>query len=262
MLQARGIAVFFDEFELITLWGKDLGEELQAVYEHRSGCVVIFVSKEWVEKAWPRHERRAALSRAIRERSEYVLPVRFDDTLVPGIPDSTVYLQAGEHSPAELASVIAQKLGIQPFQGKGSDVPPPRVTSLVGAPVFDYSNHDGRYVVGRGTMEFETKWSKASNLSIHVYNDPPSINGVALAPRDWTSLEQVANAGSLDYTSRSRTPQVGQIIVFRNVHGFYAVARILAIKDDTRGNDHDELRFEYAIQADGSDDFTAFGTSE
>ena len=44
-LQARGIAVFYDEFEKIALWGKYLGEELQAVYEHKSGCVVIFVSK-------------------------------------------------------------------------------------------------------------------------------------------------------------------------------------------------------------------------
>ena len=36
-LQARGIAVFYDEFERIALWGKDLGEELQDIYEHKSG---------------------------------------------------------------------------------------------------------------------------------------------------------------------------------------------------------------------------------
>ena len=90
-LQARGIAVFYDEFEKIALWGKQLPEELQAVYERKSGRVVIFVSKAWVEKAWPRHERRAVLSRAVQEPGEYVIPVRFDDTPVPGLPDG-VYL--------------------------------------------------------------------------------------------------------------------------------------------------------------------------
>ena len=72
-LQARGIAVFYDEFEKIAMWGKDLGEELQAVYEHKTGCVVIFVSKAWVEKAWSRHERRAALSSGTAQR-KYLLP--------------------------------------------------------------------------------------------------------------------------------------------------------------------------------------------
>ena len=261
-LQARGIAVFYDEFEKIPLWGKDLGEELQAVYEQKSGCVVFFVSKAWVEKAWPRHERQAALSRAVQEPGEYVLPVRFDDTPAPGLPASVHYLRAKEYLPAELAAVIAQKLGVSPFEGKASDVPAPRMTSLVGEAVFDYSAHDGRYVIGRSPLEFETKWSKASNVSIHVYNDPPSINGVALAPDEWTSIQQVVNAESLDYTSRARTPRVGQIVVLRNVNGFYAAAHLTMIKDDTRGDEHDELRFQYAIKADGSANFTALATVE
>ena len=258
-LQARGIAVFYDEFEKTALWGKHLSEELQAVYERKSGRVVIFVSKAWVDKAWPRHERRAAVSRAIREPGEYVLPVRFDDTPVPGLPDSVTYLEAQDYSPAELASVIAQKIGVEPFEGKASDVPAPRMTSLVGEVVFDYSNYNGRYVIGRGTLEFETKWSEASDVSIHVYNAPPSISGVALGPREWTTIQQVVDAKSLDFTSRDRQPRVGQIVVFRNVHGFYAAAHLLNIKCDSRGDDHDELRFRYAIQDDGSDNFSAFG---
>ena len=261
-LQARGISVFYDEFEKIALWGKDLGEELQDVYERRSDCVVFFISKAWVEKAWPRHERRASLSRAIQQPRDYLLPVRFDDTPVPGLSGSIDYLRAKDYSPAELASVIAQKLGLKPFHGKASDVPAPRMTSLVGEAVFDYSSHNGLYVIGRGTLEFETKWSKASNVSIHVLNDPPSINGLALAPREWTSIRQIVNAESLDYTSRVRTPAIGQIVVFRNRDGFHAAVQLITIKDDTRGDGHDELRFQYAIQDDGSDSFTVFGTHE
>ena len=133
------------------------------------------------------------------------------------------------------------------------------MTSLVGEVVFDYSNYNGLYVIGRGPLEFETKWSKASDVSIRVYNDPPSINGVALGPREWTTIQQVVDAKSLDFTSRGRQPRVGQIVAFRNVDGFYAAAYLLNIKDDSRGDDHDELRFLYAIQDDGSDNFSAFG---
>ena len=154
--------------------------------------------------------------------------------------------------------MIAQKLGIQPFKGKASDVPAPRMTSLSGEAVFDYSSHNGRYVIGRGDLEFETEWSKASNVSIHIYNDPSSINGIALAP-ECTSIGQILNAESLNYTSRSQSPKCGEIVVLRNVKGFYAAVHVMEIKDKSRSDGEDELRFRYVIQADGSDNFTEFG---
>ncbi len=258
-LQSRGVSVFYDKFETVRLWGKHLTEELQSVYEGRASLAVMFISTDYVEKMWPRHERRAILSRVVEERGTYVLPVRFDDSEVPGLSSSLDYLRAESHSPAELAAMIAEKLGIKPFQGKASDVPPPQMTSLSGEAVFNYANHNGRYVIGHGKLRFETRWTKASNTSIYVLNDPPSIYGVALGRRDWTGIDQVASAASLDYTSRHRTPRVGQVVVFRNMAGFYAAVQVLGIKDDTRGDDSDELRFRYAIQPDGSDNFAMLG---
>ena len=207
-LQSRGISVFYDGFETVSLWGKPLAEEFQRIYENDSGRVVMFISREYVEKAWPRHERRSALSRAIQESSEYVLPVRLDDTAVPGLPNDVNYLYAADYSPAELAVMIAEKLGVSRFAGKASDAPPPRMTSLSGEIVFDYTNHNGRYVIGRGVLEFETKWSRASNSSIHVYDHPPSINGVSLGSRKWLAIEDVVDAENLNYTSPARTPRL------------------------------------------------------
>ena len=257
-LQSRGIRVFYDDFEKVSFWGRHLTEELQAIYELKADLAVIFISKAYVEKAWPRHERRSSFSRAAKESREYVLPVRFDDSKVPGLSEDVYYLQAVDYSPAELAAMIAEKIGVQPFDRKASDVPPPQMTSPAGEVVFDYSNHNGLYVIGHGTLKFETKWNKASNRSIHVCNDPPSINGIALGPREWTTMAQVIDAQRLDYTSRVRTPCLGQIVIFRNVHGFYAAAHLLEVKDDSRGDKSDELRFQYAIQPDGSDSFNGF----
>ena len=256
-LQSRSIAVFYDGFEEVGLWGRSGVEAFHAAFAEQSAYVVMFISEAYVSKAWPNHERRSALSRMIKEKDEYILPVRFDGTRVPGLPTDIIYECAQERTPAQLATMIAQKLGVQPFAGKASQVPPPRMTSETGEVVFDYSSFNGRYVIGSGVLEFETMWTKASDTDIHIYNDPRSINGVALARR-CTSMSQVRDASSLDYTSRTRTPALGQIVVLRNIEGFYAALQVLGIKDDSRHDERDEIRFRYAIQSDGSADFTEF----
>lgn len=256
-LQSRSIDVFYDGFEKVNLWGQSGTEAFHEAFERASALVVMFISAAYVASPWPRHERRSALSGMILKQGDYILPVRFDDTPVPGLPAETIYFRASEYTPAQLSTMISQKLGIQPYAGKASEVPPPRMTSPTGEVVFDYSNHNGRYVIGSGILQFETKWTRASATSIHVYNDPSSINGVALA-RGCESISQVENAASLDYTSRTRTPSLRQIVVLRNIEGFYAAVHILGIKHASRGDDRDELRFRYAIQADGSGNFAKF----
>ena len=256
-LRKQAIAVFYDDFEKVRLWGRSGTEEFHEAFARQSAYVVMFISRAYVEKAWTRHERQSALSRMIREQDEYILPVRFDDTPVPGLPDDIIYQRASEHTPAQLSAMIADKLGIRPFDDNASQIPPPRMTSPTGEVVFDYSSYNGHYLIGSGELAFETMWTKASDTSIHVYNDPPSINGVALA-RGCTSISQVLNAEALDYTSRAPTAPLGGIVVLRNTHGFYAAIHVLSIKDDTRGDDRDEIRFRYAIQSDGSDGFVEF----
>ena len=256
-IQSRSIATFYDGFELVPLWGRSGTESFHEAFAQHSAYVVMFISQAYVKKAWTRHERRSALSRMIQSQSEFILPVRFDDTPLPGLPEAVIFLRANQLTPAQLSAIIANKLGISHYNGKASEVPPPRMTSPVGKVAFDYSSHDGRFVIGSGMLEFETMWTKASNTCIHVYNDRPSINGVALA-QGYTSISQVQSAASLDYTSRTRTPSLRQIVVFRNVEGFYAAVQLLGIKDDSRGDKLDELSFKYAIQSDGSDNFAEF----
>ena len=256
-LQRRGVSVFYDKFEETRLWGLNLAEELQDIYENRAKYVVIFVSKEYVSKSWPTHERQASVSRAVQDRREYILPVHFDDSTLPGLPTATKYLLASAYPPADLASMICDKLGVSPFIAKASDLQPPRMTSLTGEAVFDYSNSNGRYIVGRGDLEFETMWTKADDMSIHVYNDPPSINGVALA-KACHSIAAVTGAAALDFSSRCRTVRRDGIVVIRNSRGFYAAVHVLDIRDDSRGHDQDELRFRYVIQADKTDRFDGF----
>lgn len=109
-LYGQGIRVFFDEEEEVALWGKNLVEELERIYTRASYVVVMFISESYAEKSWTRHERRSALTRAIEERREYVLPVRFDTTELPGLSPSVSFLPLAGRAPEKLANQIAQKL--------------------------------------------------------------------------------------------------------------------------------------------------------
>lgn len=109
-LATRRIYYFYDEEQRIALWGKNQVEELQRIYMDDSSAVVMFISTAYAQKSWPIHERRATLSRAIRERREYVLPVRFDDTVLPGLDPDVSYLTAEDFTPERLAAAIADKL--------------------------------------------------------------------------------------------------------------------------------------------------------
>jgi hypothetical protein len=51
-LREASVSVFYDTFERVDLWGKNLVDHLAGIYQRRSRYVVMFISKEYVEKAW------------------------------------------------------------------------------------------------------------------------------------------------------------------------------------------------------------------
>lgn len=111
---------------------------------------------------------------------------------------------------------------------------------------FDYSNNNGEYTIGSGDFTFVTKWSKASDVRIHAYKDALGPNGAVArikAPSDWP----VVLDGTFDFSSRVRTPNIGDVIIWRNSNNKYAATKIISIKDDTRGAVSDELTCEYVI---------------
>lgn len=126
--------------------------------------------------------------------------------------------------------------------------------AMTGVVTFDYSNNNGRYFIGQGELMFEIDLSKSSNYNIQLLNDPASIRTVAIA-KDVADIKEIKDAKIYDGSSRIRRPNVNQVAVLQNANGFFAAIKILAIKDDTRGDSNDEITFEYTIQTNGSPDF-------
>ncbi len=123
--------------------------------------------------------------------------------------------------------------------------------AVQGQVTFDYSNNNGRYCIGQDELMFELCFSKASNERIHIYNDSESVDNIALV-KDCLEIKQIVDARIYDNSSRVRTPKIGQIVILQNINGFYSALKILVIKDDTRGDQNDEVSFEYVIQTNGT----------
>jgi hypothetical protein len=94
-LKNAGLKIFYDDFEKARLWGKDLFTTLHTTYSEEARYCIILVSEAYVRKQWTVHERRAAQERVLSERdNEYLLPIRIDNTQVPGLPKQIAYLDA------------------------------------------------------------------------------------------------------------------------------------------------------------------------
>ena len=106
-----GLVVFYDDYEQAKLIGKNLTEYLIDIYKNKASYCVILVSKYYKEKRWTRHEWRAAQARALDEPdSDYILPVRIDDTELPGLLPTIGYISISKLGIKKVAELIYQKV--------------------------------------------------------------------------------------------------------------------------------------------------------
>lgn len=113
ILHALGVRVFYDKYETTDMWGKDLYAHLDDVYRKRSRYCVMFISASYAAKLWTSHERQSAQARAFESAAEYILPVRVDDTEIPGVRPTTGYLDCRTMGSDGLARAILRKAGVQ-----------------------------------------------------------------------------------------------------------------------------------------------------
>lgn len=111
VLKSRGIRVFYDEYAQVDMWGKDLYIHLDEIYQNTAKFCVLFVSKHYAKKVWTNHERQSAQARAVRQHSEYILPVKFDNTQIPGLRPTIGYIDLRNMPPEKLAELIIEKAG-------------------------------------------------------------------------------------------------------------------------------------------------------
>jgi hypothetical protein len=110
LLKSRQVRVFYDMYEQATLWGKDLYAHLNDVYGKKARYCVMLLSSHYAHKLWTNHERQSAQARAFQQQEEYILPVKLDDTSIPGIHPTTGYIDLRQVTVERLAELLLKKL--------------------------------------------------------------------------------------------------------------------------------------------------------
>lgn len=110
LLRDSGVKVFYDLFEEANLWGKNLYDYLSDIYMNKALYTIMFISKDYAQKVWTNHERQAMQARAFQESQEYILPARFDETVISGVLPTVGYISLTGRTPLQLVEVIQKKL--------------------------------------------------------------------------------------------------------------------------------------------------------
>lgn len=108
ILRSLNVNVFYDNYEKHILFGKDLYFYLADLYHNRAKFAAVFISKSYKEKLWTNHELEFITERRFKQKDEYLLPIKLDDTNIEGIPSTVGYITGD--SPLNVALIIAKKI--------------------------------------------------------------------------------------------------------------------------------------------------------
>ncbi|PHQ31382.1 toll/interleukin-1 receptor domain-containing protein, partial [Rhodopirellula bahusiensis] len=104
-----GLRIFYDRDNKAFMWGKS-ERVYHDVYGRQSRTVVPIVSVNYLDCEIARFEYDIAKQEAPNRDHEYILPVRCDGSLLPGLVGTTGYLSAEEYNARQIALLLKEKL--------------------------------------------------------------------------------------------------------------------------------------------------------
>jgi TIR domain len=193
-LMNKGLRVFYDRFEEADLVGRNLVDHLSDVYQSRARLCVVFVSRAYAQKPFPRLERQAAQATALLAEQPYIIPVRLDDTEVPGLLSTVAYVSG--KTPEGLAHLVASKLMLSEAPGPlFSTIPGLRQAVLVR---FNSLVEPDMNTFRQTVQRFE-HWSEAKLWSVPVELRLPQ-----------PIQTQIEDARTFRHTDSWKSPRIGE----------------------------------------------------
>lgn len=111
-----GLRVFYDRDMTVAYWGRNFIYEFRKVYGGKVAWFIMpFFSAEYLRAPYPLDEFAAAVEQEFRRDGEtYILPVLFGDIKLPPelVNPAIGRMRADRHTPAELAQLTVQRLGL------------------------------------------------------------------------------------------------------------------------------------------------------
>ncbi|MFZ4701221.1 MAG: SUMF1/EgtB/PvdO family nonheme iron enzyme [Candidatus Methylumidiphilus sp.] len=102
--------VFYDEYWKAKLPYINFDSHLQDIYHKQSDLIAVFLCKEYKEKQWCGLEWRVLRDLIKQGRGEALMPIRLDDSDMPGIYSIDRYEDADNQPPEVIADAILHRL--------------------------------------------------------------------------------------------------------------------------------------------------------
>lgn len=90
---------------------------------------------------------------------------------------------------------------------------------------FNYLSNSGLFTIGMGSYQFNTYWSTAGNYSIHAMRD--YVQSIACTTDEINA--DSFNLSKYDFSSRARTAQIGETVIWVNKNGKILFTKVLSI---------------------------------
>ena len=232
LLKSGGYSVFYDKYEPAELWGKDLYAHFSSVYKDQAEYCIMFLSQYYAQKLWTNHERKNAQARAFEENREYILPVRLDDTEIPGIPKTIGFLDARLMTIEQIYEILVKKL---------SDPTSQSILTNISPPAAGESNHD-EFVLLRsanGTSYFipykNANWGP-TEISLELLPESGEENSLLRSLRDNLGSSFTHTQEILAFALQEDTTWVRPHEVVKIASGSHAVWKVVLRKDEKRQN--------------------------
>jgi len=104
--------VLYDRYHEAEFAQPNLDTHLQRLYHDESELIVVFLCADYQRKEWCGLEWRAVRDLIKQRQAATVMPLRFDNTEVPGLFSIDGYVWIGDRSPQEIADLILQRMEI------------------------------------------------------------------------------------------------------------------------------------------------------
>ena len=109
-LATKNIRVLYDECDVARLGGGNFVTQIAELFRTKAYYCLLLISKHYPLEKWTAAERTSAQQHALRDADEYILPIRLDDTDLPGIGEAKGYHDLHQDSLERLVDWLDKKL--------------------------------------------------------------------------------------------------------------------------------------------------------
>ncbi|QTR53091.1 TIR domain-containing protein [Thiothrix unzii] len=102
--------VFYDQWYTAELARPNMDTHLQAIYHDHAELIVPFLCADYERKQWCGLEWRAIRDLLKKRQDNDIMPLRFDDTDIPGLFSIDGYIDLRRHTPEQIAGFVLQRV--------------------------------------------------------------------------------------------------------------------------------------------------------